>query len=86
MVGHEDGSATGWLWALLSKTVDNTSLINTVELEDGKLDWFALVLDDLGGGVGLLLSLLSHTTSKTEDKMESGLFLDIVVGKSTAIF
>ena len=27
-----------------------------------------------------------HTTSKSEDEMESGLFLDVVVGESSAVF
>ena len=27
-----------------------------------------------------------HTTAKTEDEMESGLLLDVVIGKSTAVF
>jgi hypothetical protein len=43
-----------------------------------------LVLDLFWGGVDLLLSLLSSTT-KTKDKMEGRLLLDVVVRKSTAV-
>ena len=39
----------------------------------------------LGGRVGLLLTLLG-TTTKTEHKVKGRLLLDVVVGKSTAIF
>ena len=35
-------------------------------------------------GVDLLLTLLSSST-KTKYKMESGLFLDVVIGKSTSV-
>ena len=27
-----------------------------------------------------------HTTSKSEDEMESGLFLDVIIGESSSIF
>jgi hypothetical protein len=43
-----------------------------------------LVLDLLGGGVDLLLALLT-TTTEAEHEVEGGLLLDVVVGKSTAI-
>jgi hypothetical protein len=43
------------------------------------------MLDLLGSTVDLLLPLLSATT-KTKDEMEGRLFLNIVIGKSTAIF
>merc|ERR550539_2224643 len=36
-------------------------------------------------GVNLLLTLLTATT-ETKDQMECGLLLDVVVGKSTAVF
>ena len=48
------------------------------------LGLLALVLDLLGRGVRLLLTLL-RTTSKTKDKMKRTLFLNIVVAKSSAI-
>lgn len=85
MLGHEDTSTTGLTWALLAKTNNLVVVINTVVLEDGELDSLALVLDLLGGGVVLLLLLLT-TTTETEDKMEGGFLLDVVVGKGAAVF
>lgn len=43
-----------------------------------------LVLDLLGGGVDLLLALLT-TTTQAEHQVEGGLLLDVVVRKSTAV-
>ena len=43
------------------------------------------MLDLLWGGVHLLLALLG-ATSQAKDQVKSGLLLDVVVGKSTAIF
>lgn len=83
VLGHEDTSTAGG--ALLTKTDDLAVVIDTVVLQDGKLDGLALVLDLLGSSVGLLLLLLG-TTTEAKDKMESGLLLDVVVGEGTAIF
>merc|ERR1719223_1781787 len=44
-----------------------------------------LMLLLLGLGVGLLLALLT-STEKTENEVEGGLLLDVVVRKSTPIF
>jgi hypothetical protein len=43
-----------------------------------------LVLDLLGGGVDLLLALLT-TTTQAEDEVKGRLLLDVVVRKSAAI-
>ena len=43
------------------------------------------MLDLLGRRVDLLLPLLT-TAAQTEDEVEGGFFLDIVVGERTAIF
>jgi hypothetical protein len=43
------------------------------------------VLDLLGGGVDLLLALLG-TAAESEDEVERGLFLDVVVRQGAAIF
>ena len=43
------------------------------------------MFDLLGGGVVLLLAFLS-TTSETEDQVEGGLLLDVVVTEGAAIF
>ena len=85
MLGHEDTGTAGLAWALLAKTDNLVVVIDTVVLEDGELDGLALMLDLLGGGVGLLLLLLT-TTTETEDKMEGGLLLDVVVGEGAAVF
>lgn len=42
------------------------------------------MLDLLGGGVDLLLALLT-TTTEAEDEVESALLLDVVVGEGAAI-
>jgi hypothetical protein len=42
------------------------------------------VLDLLGGGVDLLLALLT-TTTEAEDEVKSALLLDVVVGEGAAI-
>ena len=43
------------------------------------------MLDLLGGGVILLLTLLA-TTAEAEDEMEGRLFLDVVIRQSATIF
>ena len=58
-----------FLRALASQAFDLAIAINLVVLEHSKLGFLALVLDLLGSGVDLLLSLLA-TTSETEDEME----------------
>ena len=59
--------------------------INLVVLEHGHLDLLALVLDLLGCGVHLLLALLGSTT-QTKHQVQGRLLLDVVVGKSAAVF
>lgn len=70
--------------ALAAKTLNLSVAINLVVLEDSELGLLALVLDLLGGGVDLLLALLS-TTTEAEDEVKSALLLDVVVGEGTAI-
>ena len=43
------------------------------------------MLDLLGGGVDLLLALLT-TTTEAEDQMKSRLLLDVVVGEGATVF
>lgn len=43
------------------------------------------MLDLLGGSVDLLLTLLGHTTTKTQDEMERRLLLDVVVGERATV-
>merc|ERR1712037_480806 len=81
---HEDSSAALLSRALTAQTVDLAIVVNLVVLEDGQLDLPVLVLDLLGGGVVLLLPLLS-TSPQPEDEVEGGPLLDVVVGQSPAI-
>merc|ERR1712037_718861 len=81
---HEDSSAALLSRALTAQTVDLAIVVNLVVLEDGQLDLPVLVLYLLGGGVVLLLPLLS-TSPQPEDEVEGGLLLDVVVGQSPAI-
>ena len=65
---------------------DNLSIsLNPVILEGLKGDGLAPALDLLGLGEDLLFPLLS-SSAKTKYKVKGGLFLDVVVGKSTSIF
>ncbi len=70
---------------LASQALDLPISVDLVVFENSQLGLLPLVFDLLGGSVHLLLPLLG-TTTKTEDEMESRLFLNVVVGKSAAIF
>jgi hypothetical protein len=84
VVGHEDTRTTVRVGALLTKTDDLVLVTDLVELEDGQLDSLVLVGDTLGGIVHLLLSLLD-TSTETENQVQGGLLLDVVVRKRTSI-
>ena len=85
VLSHEDTSTASFTGTFLKQTGYLNVIINTVVLEDGEGNFLALVLNLLGSGVSLLL-LLFGTTTETENQMKSGFLLDIVVGKSTAVF
>ena len=70
--------------ALAAETLNLAIAINLVVLEDGKLGLSALVLDLLGGGVDLLLALLT-TTTQAQHEVQGRLLLDVVVRKSAAV-
>lgn len=70
--------------ALAAKTLDLSITVNLVVLEDGELGLLVLVLDLLGGGVDLLLALLT-TTTQAEDEVKGRLLLDVVIRKGAAI-
>merc|ERR1712098_239813 len=82
---HEDASPTLLCRALTAQPVDLPVIIHLVILEHSKLNFAVLVLDLLGGGVILLLSLLA-TSTKPQHQMEGGFFLDVVIGESAAVF
>jgi len=84
MISHEGSSTALSIRALLPQSLDFAAIINLVELKDSKLNLLLLVLDLLGLGVGLLLSLLG-TTPQPKHQVESGLLLDVVVSERAAI-
>merc|ERR1711970_1322978 len=84
MSSHENSGPALFVGTLPTKTGDLAILVDLVVFEDGKLDLLRLVLDFLGSGESLLLTFLA-ATSEAEDKMQRGLFLDVVVGESAAI-
>lgn len=59
---HENTCTAVGSWALSPETLDLSITIDLVVLEHSQLGLLALVLDLLGGGVHLLLALLSATT------------------------
>jgi hypothetical protein len=75
VLGHENGSTASLAGAFASETLDVTLLINFVVLQDGHTDLLVLSGLLLGGAVDLLLSLLLTTTSQTENKVESRLWI-----------
>jgi hypothetical protein len=82
VLGHEDTGTTSVVGALATETGDLARLVNLVELEDGHLDLGTLVLDLLGGGVGLLLSLLA-TTEKLGVQSQGVVITDTIGSKLT---
>ena len=82
--GHEDAGAALLGRALSPQTVDLPVVVDLVVLQHGQLHLPVLVLDLLGGGVVLLLPLLG-SSPQSEDQVEGGLLLDVVVGQSPAV-
>lgn len=83
VLGHEHGRST--LGALLAQTGHLAITVDLVILQDGQFDFGALVLDLLGGGVGLLFLFLG-TTTQAQHQVQGGLLLDVVVGQGAAVF
>ena len=81
---HEHAGAALLGGALPPQAVDLAIVVHLVVLQHGQLDLPVLVLDLLGGCVVLLLPLLG-TSPQPEDKVKSGLLLDVVVRQSPAI-
>ena len=82
MLGHEATNSGNR--RVLSEANNLSSFLNTVVLEGLKRNGLGGALNLLGLRENLLLSLLSSST-KSQDKVKSGLLLDVVVGKSAAI-
>jgi len=81
---HEDTSTALVSGALSPQTLNLSVTVDLVVLKHGQFGLLALVLDLLGGGVDLLLSLLA-TTTQTQHQVEGALLLDVVVGKSATV-
>ncbi|KAJ6392873.1 hypothetical protein OIU77_022370, partial [Salix suchowensis] len=60
MIRHKSTSPAFSIWALFSQPLDFSTVINFIELKNSELDLLLLVLDLLGLGVSLLLSLLGY--------------------------
>ena len=71
--------------ALHPSTGDDTLVIHLVELQHGQRHLFLLVLVLFGLGVVLFFLLLTTTTTQPEHQVQSGLLLNVVVSKGTAI-
>ena len=81
---HEDTSTAGSAGAFTTKTGDLARLVDLVVLEDGQLDLLLLVLDLLGGSVGLLLALLT-TTEKLGVQVQGAVVLNTVQSELLAV-
>lgn len=81
-VGHENTGTT--VGALTSETDNGTIITDLVVRKDSKFNLLGLLLDLLGGGVNLLLSLLT-TTNESHGEVDDGLLLNGVVSKSTRV-
>jgi hypothetical protein len=80
MPGHEDTSTALGVRALTTETGDLARLVNLVVLENGQLDLLLLVLDLLGGSVGLLLALLT-TTEQLSVEVQGAVGLNTIESK-----
>ncbi|KAI5436897.1 hypothetical protein KIW84_023136 [Lathyrus oleraceus] len=85
VIRHESPCTTLRIRALLPQPLNLPRIINLVKLKNSKLHLPMLVLNLLRLGVGLLLTLLG-STAETENKVEGGFLLDVVVSKSAAVF
>ena len=85
MLGHKHSRTAALVRALATLADDLAVLVHLVELENVELDLLLLMLGLLRGCVLLLLSLLA-AAAQTEDEMEGGFLLDVVVGKRAPVF
>jgi hypothetical protein len=82
VLGHEASNASHG--AVLAKTDDLATILNSVVLKSLEGDGLRRTLSLLGLGVDLLLTLLSSST-ETEHKMKSRLLLDVIIRESASI-
>jgi len=81
--GHEDSGTT--VGAFTTETGDLAIIVDLVATENGHLDSCLLLLDLLRLGVVLLLAFLASST-KSQNEVQGGFLLDVVVAEGTAIF
>ena len=81
---HKDTRAARRRRALTAQLLDRTVIVDAVVLERRHAHLAVLVLDLLGGGVRLLLTLLG-TTTQAQHKVKSALLLDVVVAEGATI-
>ena len=82
VLGHEASNSSNG--RVLPQPNNLTSILNTVILESLKGNGLINTLCLLGLGVNLLLPLLSSPT-ETENQVQGGLFLDVVIRESAPI-
>ena len=82
VLGHEASNSGNR--RVLSKPDNLSSVLNTVVLEGLKRDGLVNTLRLLGLGENLLLPLFSSST-KTENQVQGGLLLDVVIRESTSV-
>ena len=82
VLGHEASNSGNR--RVLSEPDNLSTILNTVVLEGLERNSLVNTLRLLGLGVNLLLPLLSSST-KTEDQVQGGFLLDVVIGESTSI-
>jgi len=82
--GHEDTCAAGSGWAVTTETLDFPIRFYLVILQDGHLDFLALMFDLFWGVVSLFLALLG-ATAQAEDEVKGRLLLNIIVTESAPI-
>jgi len=81
---HEGGSATLHSGAFATEAFDLAVRLDFVVFQDRHLDLLALVLDLLRSVISLLLPLLG-TTTETQNQVERGLLLDVIIRESAAV-
>merc|ERR1719386_673348 len=82
---HEDAWTANLMGAFTPQTGDLVVGINLVELEDSKLHLFPLVLDLLGLGVRLLLTLFASALHCVSQE-DSGFILDATLTNDVCRF
>ena len=81
---HEDAGAALRRRALPPQTLDLPIPVHLVVLQHRQLGLLPLVFDLLRGGVNLLLAFLG-TSPKSEDEVQGGFLLNVVIGQRATV-